>query len=37
MIHDNSQSRPKAPLIDIDNFNCPSGGDSFFYKTRRWS
>ena len=33
MIHDNSQSRPKAPLIDIDGFNCPSGGDSFFYKT----
>ena len=33
MIHDDSQSRPKAPLIDIDSFNCPSGGDSFFYKT----
>ena len=33
MIHDNSQSMPKAPLIDMDNFNCPSGGDSFFYKT----
>ena len=33
MIHDDSQSRPNAPLIDIDSFNCPSGGDSFFYKT----
>jgi lysophospholipase len=33
MIHDNFQSRPKAPLIDIDSFNCPSGGKSFFYKT----
>ena len=33
MIHHDSQSRPKAPLIDIDSFNCPSGGDSFFYKT----
>ena len=33
MIHDNSQSRPKAPLVGIDNFNCPSGGESFFYKT----
>ena len=33
MIHDNSQSRPKAPLVGINNFNCPSGGESFFYKT----
>jgi len=33
MIHDNSQSRPKAPLVDIDSFNCPLGGESFFYKT----
>ena len=33
MIHHDSQSKPKAPLIDIDSFNCPSGGDSFFYKT----
>ena len=33
MIHDNSQSRPKAPLVDIDSFNCPLGSESFFYKT----
>ena len=33
MIRDNFQSGPKAPLIDIDSFNCPSSGDSFFYKT----
>ena len=33
MIRDNFQSGPKAPLIDIDSFNCPSGGKSFFHKT----
>ena len=33
MIHDNSQSRPKAPLVGVDNFNYPSGGKSFFYTT----
>ena len=33
MIRENFQSRPKAPLIDIDSFNCPSDGKSFFYKT----
>jgi lysophospholipase len=33
MIPDNSQSKPTAPLIGTDSFNCPSGGKSFFYKT----
>ncbi|MDC0073101.1 alpha/beta hydrolase [Gammaproteobacteria bacterium] len=33
MIRDNFHSGPKAPLIDIDSFNCPSGGKSFFHKT----
>jgi lysophospholipase len=34
MILDKLETKPKAPLIEITNFNCPPDGESFFHQTR---